>query len=118
MKIFRMLGFRTVYALYIGLIGFFCGLNLNADADSKRPNILFIYTDDQSHRTLSCYEDFGARPWVRTPHIDRLAHEGVLFSTAYGASWCAPSRASVLTGLLPSREHFNSQGNRLVSTIN
>ena len=68
--------------------------------DKSRPNILFIYTDDQSHRTLSCYAEEGARPWVRTPNIDRLAAEGVRFSAAYGASWCVPSRASVLTGLL------------------
>ncbi len=64
----------------------------------RRPNILFIYTDDQSWRTLGCY---GGWPWVRTPNIDRLADEGVRFTYAYGAAWCAPSRACVLTGLLP-----------------
>lgn len=68
---------------------------------SARPNILFIYTDDQSHRTLACYRDQGAWPWVRTPNIDRLAAEGVRFTSAYGASWCTPSRACVMTGLLP-----------------
>jgi len=75
-----------------------CG---TARAAQQRPNILFIYTDDQSHRTVSCYRDEGAWPWVNTPHIDRLAREGVRFSSAYGASWCTPSRACVLTGLLP-----------------
>jgi len=70
-------------------------------AAAARPNILFIYTDDQSQRTLGCYRDEGAWPWVRTPNIDRLASEGVRFTTAYGASWCTPSRACVLTGLLP-----------------
>jgi len=70
-------------------------------ASKSQPNILFIYTDDQSHRTLSCYRDQGARPWVRTPNIDRLAAEGVRFTSAYGASWCTPSRACVLTGKLP-----------------
>ncbi|UCD30085.1 MAG: sulfatase-like hydrolase/transferase, partial [Planctomycetota bacterium] len=64
----------------------------------KRPNILFIYTDDQSWRTVSCYK---GRPWVQTPNIDRLADEGVRFTYAYAASWCAPSRACVMTGLLP-----------------
>ena len=66
---------------------------------AERPNILFVYTDDQSHRTLGSYRAEGAHPWVRTPHLDRLAAEGVRFSRAYGASWCAPSRALVLTGL-------------------
>jgi len=70
-------------------------------APESRPNLLFIYTDDQSLRTLSCYRDQGAWPWVRTPKIDRLVHEGVRFTSAYGASWCTPSRACVLTGRLP-----------------
>jgi arylsulfatase A-like enzyme len=65
----------------------------------KRPNILFIYTDDQSYRTLSCYPE--AYPWVRTPNIDRLAKIGIRFTAAYNGSWCAPSRASILTGLHP-----------------
>lgn len=64
----------------------------------ERPNILFIYTDDQSWRTLGCY---GGRPWARTPNIDRLASEGVRFTCAYAGAWCAPSRATALTGLHP-----------------
>ncbi|MDP1592578.1 MAG: sulfatase-like hydrolase/transferase [Prosthecobacter sp.] len=71
----------------------------------SRPNILFIYTDDQSQRTLGCYREEGAWPWVRTPNIDRLAAEGVRFTTAYGASWCSPSRACVMTGRLPHGIH-------------
>lgn len=63
---------------------------------AKRPNILFIYTDDQSHRTVSCYpESFD---WVRTPNIDSIARQGVRFSHAYIGSWCMPSRATLLTG--------------------
>lgn len=61
-----------------------------------RPNILFIYTDDHSYRTLSCYKE--AYPWVRTPNIDKLAAEGVRFQTAYIGTWCMPSRATLLTG--------------------
>lgn len=68
--------------------------SLHAD---ERPNILFIYTDDQSDRTVSCYpESFD---WVQTPNIDQLARQGVRFSRAYIGSWCMPSRASLLTGL-------------------
>ena len=65
------------------------------------PNILFIFTDDQSQRTAGCYPDENAWDWVQTPNIDQLAQDGVRFSNAYGASWCAPSRACVLSGLLP-----------------
>jgi arylsulfatase A-like enzyme len=71
-----------------------------SDADPpKRRNILFIYTDDQSYRTVSCYPE--APSWVRTPNIDRLAKKGIRFTAAYNGSWCAPSRASILTGLHP-----------------
>ena len=65
-------------------------------AESDRPNILFIYTDDQSHRTVGCYD--AAFDWVRTPNIDALAREGVRFRRAYIGSWCMPSRATLLTG--------------------
>lgn len=64
----------------------------------KRPNILFIYADDQSYKTLGCY---GAGPaWIKTPHIDRLAARGVRFERSYLGAWCMPSRASLLTGRL------------------
>ena len=64
---------------------------------ADRPNILFIYTDDQSTRTVSCYEE--AHSWVNTPNIDALAAAGVRFEHAYIGSWCMTSRASLLTGL-------------------
>ena len=65
----------------------------------KKPNILFIYTDDHSYRTLSCYPE--AYPWVKTPNFDRLAKMGIRFTAAYNGSWCAPSRATILTGHHP-----------------
>ncbi|UCC99199.1 MAG: sulfatase-like hydrolase/transferase [Phycisphaerales bacterium] len=64
--------------------------------ESERPNILFIYTDDHSYRTVGCYPE--AFPWVRTPAIDRLAREGMRFESAYIGTWCMPSRATLLTG--------------------
>ena len=66
----------------------------NQPAKAKRPNILFIYTDDQSYRTLSCYPE--VYPWVRTPNIDRLAKMGVRFTAAYNGSWwLRPGRRSL-----------------------
>ena len=65
---------------------------------ADKPNILYIFTDDQSIRSVSCYEE--AHPWVQTPNIDKLATSGVRFETCYTAAWCQPSRASMLTGKL------------------
>ncbi len=71
-------------------------LLLICKSSGERPNILFIYTDDQSHRTVSCYPE--AFDWVKTPHIDSLADNGVRFNRAYIGAWCMPSRATMLTG--------------------
>ena len=65
---------------------------------AERPNILFIYADDQSYKTLSCYPE--APDWVHTPNIDALAREGIRFERCYFGAWCMPSRASFLTGYL------------------
>jgi arylsulfatase A-like enzyme len=66
-------------------------------ADAKRPNILFIYTDDQPYKTVGAYPE--APDWVKTPNIDRLASRGVRFTRAYMGAWCMSSRANLLTGL-------------------
>lgn len=63
------------------------------------PNILFIYADDQSLSTLSCYPQ--ALPGIATPQIDALARSGIRFDGAYLGSWCMPSRATMLTGRHP-----------------
>ena len=65
---------------------------------AERPNILFIYADDQSYKTLSCYPE--SPDWVHTPNIDALARRGVRFERCYLGAWCMPSRASLLTGHL------------------
>ena len=64
-----------------------------------RPNILILMTDQWAGDMTS----WAGHPAVRTPHLDRLAANGVIFDSAYCASpLCAPSRASFMTGLLPS----------------
>jgi arylsulfatase A-like enzyme len=71
----------------------------SAVAKDKRPNILFIYTDDHSHRTVSAYPE--AYDFVKTPNVDRLAKTGVRFEHAFVGTWCMPSRATLLTGHHP-----------------
>jgi arylsulfatase A-like enzyme len=67
-----------------------------AAATPEKPNILFIYTDDHSYRTVSAYPE--AYSWVKTPAIDSIARDGVRFASAYIGTWCMPSRATLLTG--------------------
>ena len=66
-------------------------------AEDKRPNILFIFADDQSSRTISSYPE--SYEWTHTPNIDQLAETGIRFEHAYMSSWCMPARATILTGL-------------------
>jgi len=62
---------------------------------SKRPNVLFIMTDDHASHAMSCY---GSRI-NRTPNLDRIAREGMRFDKCFCTnSICAPSRAVILTG--------------------
>ena len=64
------------------------------------PNVVFIMTDNQGAWTLGCY----GNPNIQTPNIDRLADEGIRFSNAYCVnSVCSPSRATFMTGLIPSQ---------------
>jgi arylsulfatase A-like enzyme len=61
----------------------------------QKPNIILIVSDDHSYQTISAY---GSK-LMETPHIDRIAEEGVLFNKAYVTnSICGPSRAVILTG--------------------
>jgi arylsulfatase A-like enzyme len=63
------------------------------------PNVLFIAVDDLND-WVGC---LGGHPQAKTPNIDRLAEQGVLFEQAYGpAPLCSPSRTSIMTGLRPS----------------
>ncbi|QEU93338.1 sulfatase family protein [Streptomyces kanamyceticus] len=67
---------------------------------AKRPNILFILGDDLGWADLSSY----GSPHIKTPHLDRLARQGVRFTDAYsGSATCSPTRFSLYTGRFPGR---------------
>lgn len=69
------------------------------------PNVVFILADDLGISDLGCY----GRKEHRTPHLDRLAAEGVRFTAAYCAQpICSPSRAAILTGKAPARLHLTT----------
>lgn len=84
---------------------------LAADSE-KTPNVVFILTDNHGAWTLGCY----GNPEIRTPNIDRLAAEGTLMEQAYSSNpVCSPTRATFLTGLMPSQHgvHCFLRGGRL-----
>ena len=76
------------------------GSPLQAQEDSRPPNVVFILADDLGWRDTSLYgSDF-----YETPNIDALAERGMMFTNAYAAAAiCSPTRASILTGLHPAR---------------
>ena len=68
--------------------------------DKKRPNIVFILADDLGVNDLSCY----GRKDQPTPNLDKLAKQGLRFTSAYSAaSICSPTRAAIMTGQSPAR---------------
>lgn len=70
------------------------------------PNIILIFTDDQGYQDLGC---FGSKT-IRTPNIDRMAEEGMKFTSFYAQAVCGPSRAALMTGTYPIR--IAEPGNR------
>lgn len=85
---------RTLFALLL------LALTPAGRAEAPRPNFLVIYTDDHGYGDVSTY---GATD-VRTPHIDSLAADGMLFTTMRAnCTVCSPSRAALLTGRDPDR---------------
>jgi arylsulfatase A-like enzyme len=71
-----------------------------SDQSNKKPNVVLIFADDMGYGDLSCY----GHPVIKTPHLDKMADEGVRFTSFYAAaSVCTPSRAALLTGRYPIR---------------
>lgn len=83
---------------------FFCLIAQLANA--QKPNVIFILVDDMGYGDLGCY----GQQLIETPNIDKLAAQGIRFTQFYsGTSVCAPSRASLMTGLHTG--HTPIQGN-------
>jgi len=73
---------------------------LHSSLAAERPNILFILADDLGWRDLGCY----GSPFNETPHLDKLATQGLRFTQAYTAgAVCSPTRGSIQTGKVPPR---------------
>ena len=78
---------RRLWLLCLCLAGGACA-SLCLAAPDKPPNVLFILTDNQAASLLGAY----GNPEVRTPHVDRLAREGIRFNRAYAVNgMCSPT---------------------------
>lgn len=93
---------RRFRLVLCGAFGFLLGSGIfqAASAAESRPNVVLILADDLGWADLGCY---GSK-FHQTPHLDRMASEGVRFTQAYAACpVCSPTRAAVLTGKYPQR---------------
>jgi len=73
-------------------------INRFAPGAKKRPNILYLMTDQHRGDCLGC----AGNPVIKTPNLDSIAKEGVIFSNAYSSTpSCTPARSAILTGLSP-----------------
>ncbi|MBX2874647.1 MAG: sulfatase [Saprospiraceae bacterium] len=103
--------------LFYFLLAFFllpaCTVEENEKSETQEgsPNIIIIFADDLGYGDLGTY----GNPTIRTPHLDRMAEEGLKFFQFYsGASVCTPSRAALLTGRLPIRSGMVSDRIRVL----
>ena len=79
---------------------------------SDRPNIVIIFADDMGYGDAGCYNPDSKIP---TPHIDRIAQNGVRFTDAHApGAWCVPSRYGLMTGQYPARTTLNWQERSLI----
>lgn len=84
---------KPVYSLFLLV---FLTASATGTAQTKQPNIIFIFADDLGYGELGCY----GQQKIETPNLDALAAKGKKFTQFYsGTSVCAPSRASLMTGL-------------------
>ncbi len=101
---------HVIYFLSVACVTFALMADSRDAQAGDRPNIIMLLADDLGYGDLSC---FGS-PAVKTPHLDRLAKEGMKGLRFYaGSAVCSPTRASVLTGRYPLRfnitRHFNDR---------
>ena len=89
-----MIGIKRIAILFASL-----GLFLTVNSQEKKPNVLFIISDDLTATAVSSYENKACK----TPNIDKLAAEGVRYTKAYTQyPVCGPSRASLMSGYYPN----------------
>ena len=89
---------RQLLSILLFLTPLLFGNSLSAIA-RPQPNIVLIFTDDQGYNDLGC---FGSQT-IKTPHLDRMAEEGLILTSFYAQPVCGVSRAALMTGSYPIR---------------
>ena len=103
--------YGCILLLGIAIAGINIGEAKDPEGHEDQPNIVVIFTDDLGYGDLG---SFG-HPTIQTPHLDRLAAEGLKLTSFYVASSvCTPSRAALLTGRLPVRSGMSGDAKRRV----
>jgi arylsulfatase len=96
----------------ISLLVFALFVSLSTAFSEQRPNIVFILVDDMGFSDIGCY---GGE--VNTPHLDRLAENGLRFTNMYNTSKCFPSRACLLTGVYAQQCGMNRSSKGIKNAI-
>ena len=90
---------QSVSTLFLLVLFLFCCATPEPTESTARPNIIYIYTDQQHANMMSC----AGNPWVSTPAMDYIAENGMRFTRAYTPNpVCSPARVSLITGRFPS----------------
>lgn len=99
----ELIMFRVLFGLLFAVV-------VPVSGEESRPNLLLFLADDMTYTDLGCY----GNPDVKTPHIDRLAAEGLKFNRCYNsAPTCSPLRQSLYTGLYPVRNGAHPNHSRV-----
>ncbi|MDO4551265.1 MAG: sulfatase [Planctomycetia bacterium] len=102
------------------LLALFFGVSEIFPAE-KKPNIIFIMSDDHTAEAISCYSELAPhlKGVVQTPNIDRIAEEGMRFDRVFcNFSLCSPSRASIMTGQYSHRTGVRMLNGRILESCN
>src|SRR3974377_664459 len=96
MKIVTIEGWRKAYRMIVSVPVLFAARQLFAQQQQQQPNILVIFGDDIGQSNISAYTH-GLMGY-QTPNIDRIAHDGTMFTDYYAEQSCTAGRSSFITG--------------------
>ena len=102
-KVFKI----TLIVLLIHVLLYQCNTHSSSKEEAEKPNVIFIYADDLGYGDVTCY---NPQSKIKTPNIDKLSADGMRFTDAHSpASFCTPSRYSILTGKYCWRSQSTSE---------